>query len=175
MIALLRSVSGTKYIHISPWEYVWQQSLLTNPVATPIWLAGLWYLFRDSAGKKYAVLGWTYLVVLVEMILLHGKIYYVAPAYIMLFAAGAVWIEVRLLPRTGTWLRYVIVAPLTVGAVVAAPLAMPVLSVDTTIRYARSWDVKGGARGERSARRSSSAVWRHVWVGGASSQRGICL
>jgi Dolichyl-phosphate-mannose-protein mannosyltransferase len=141
-IALLRSVIGTKYTHISPWEYIWQQSLLTHPVATPIWLAGLWYLFRDSAGKKYAVLGLAYLAVLVEMILLHGKIYYMAPAYIMLFAAGAAWIELRLLSRTGTWLPYLLVAPLLVGAVVAAPLTMPILSVDATIQYARFWDVK---------------------------------
>jgi hypothetical protein len=141
-IALLRSVSGTKYIRISPWEYVWQQSLLTNPVATPLWLAGLWYLFRDSAGKKYAVLGWAYVAVLVEMILLHGKIYYLAPTYIMLFAAGAVWIERRLLPRAGKWIPYLIVALLLLGAGVAAPLAMPILSVGATIKYARFWDVK---------------------------------
>ena len=115
---------------------------MTHPVATPIWLAGLWYLFRDSAGKKYAVLGLAYLAVLVEMILLHGKIYYMAPAYIMLFAAGAAWIELRLLSRTGTWLPYLLVVPLLVGAVVAAPLTMPILSVDATIQYARFWDVK---------------------------------
>ena len=141
-IALLRSVSGTKYIDISPWQYVWQQSLLTNPVATPLWLAGLWYLLGDSAGKKYAILGFAYIAVLVEMILLHGKIYYLAPAYIMLFAAGATWIELRLLALTGGWLPYLIVAALLVSAVVASPLAMPILSVDATIKYTRFWDVQ---------------------------------
>jgi Dolichyl-phosphate-mannose-protein mannosyltransferase len=141
-VALLRSVIGTKYVQVSPWEYVWQQSLLTHPVATPIWLAGLWYLFRDAAGKKYAVLGWTYLIVLAEMILLHGKIYYLAPAYIMLFAAGAVWVELRLISRVGAWPAYPIVVSLLIGAVIAAPLAMPILSVDATIRYTRFWDVK---------------------------------
>ncbi len=141
-IALLRSVSGTKYVDVSAWEYIWQQSLLTNPIATPLWLAGLWYLLRDSVGKKYAVLGWAYVVVLVEMILLHGKIYYLAPAYIMLFAAGATWIESRLLAITGRWLPYVIAATLLVGAAVAAPLAMPILSANATIKYSRFWDVK---------------------------------
>jgi hypothetical protein len=141
-IALLRSVSGTKYIRISAWEYVWQQALLTNPVAAPLWLIGLWYLFRDSAGKKYAVLGCAYLVVLVEMILLHGKIYYLAPAYIVLFAAGATWIELRLLPSTGRWLAYFIGGTLFIGGAVAAPLAMPILSVDATIKYTRFWDVQ---------------------------------
>jgi hypothetical protein len=141
-IALLRAVIGTKYAVVSPWDYVWQQSLLTNPIAAPIWLAGLWYLLRDPQGKKYAVLGWAYLAVLAEMLALDGKIYYLAPAYIMLLAAGATWIELRLLPRTGAWLKYAIVAPLLLGAVIAAPLAMPVLSVDATIAYTRFWDVK---------------------------------
>jgi hypothetical protein len=141
-IALLRSVMGTKYAVVSSWDYIWQQSLLTLPLAAPIWLAGLWYLFRDSQGKKYAVLGWAYLTVLTEMLVLHGKIYYLAPAYIMLLAAGSTWIELRLLPRAGAWLKYAIVAPLLIGAVLAAPLAMPILSVDATIAYARFWDVK---------------------------------
>jgi 4-amino-4-deoxy-L-arabinose transferase-like glycosyltransferase len=141
-LALLRAVIGTKYAVVSSWDYIWQQSLLTLPLAAPIWLAGLWYLFRDSQGKKYAVLGWAYLTVLTEMLVLHGKIYYLAPAYIMLLAAGATWIELRLLPRAGAWLKYAIVAPLLIGAVIAAPLAMPMLSVDATIAYARFWDVK---------------------------------
>ncbi len=141
-VALLRSVIGTKYILVSPWEYICQQTLLTHPLAAPIWLAGLWYLFRDPEGKKYAVLGWAYLVVLLEMIVLHGKIYYLAPAYIMLLAAGAAWIDLRLLPRTGVWLRYAIVAPMLVGALIAAPLAMPILPVEATIKYANFWDVK---------------------------------
>jgi hypothetical protein len=141
-IALLRSVMGTKYAVVSTWDYIWQQSLLTLPLAAPIWLAGLWYLFRDSQGKKYAVLGWAYLTVLAEMLVLHGKIYYLAPAYIMLLAAGATWIELHLLPRTGARLKYAIVAPLLIGAMIAAPLAVPMLSVDATIAYARFWDVK---------------------------------
>src|SRR6266576_3951151 len=74
------------------WEirHGWQQSLLTLPLATPIWLAGLCYLLFDAAGKKYAALGLAYLIVLAELIALHGKSYYLAPAYLMLFAAGAV-------------------------------------------------------------------------------------
>ncbi len=141
-VALLRSVIGAKYALIPAWEFVAQQSLLTHPLATPIWLAGLWFLFRDSAGRKYAALGWAYLVVLVEIILLHGKIYYLAPAYPMLLAAGAVWIELRALPRTGAWLKPAIVAPLLAGGIIAAPLAMPILPVEAAVRYCRFWDVK---------------------------------
>jgi hypothetical protein len=133
---------GTKYVIVSPWEYIWQQTLLTHPLAAPIWIAGLWFLLRDPFGKKYAVLAWAYFTVLAEMLVLHGKIYYLAPAYIMLLAAGAVWIELRLVRRVGTWLRPVIPVPLLIGAVIAAPLAMPILPVEAAIRYTRFWDVQ---------------------------------
>jgi hypothetical protein len=141
-LALFHAVMGTKYVIVSPWEYIWQQTLLTHPLAAPIWIAGLWFLLRDPLGKKYAVLAWAYFTVLAEMLVLHGKIYYLAPAYIMLLAAGAVWIELRLVRRVGTWLRPVIPVPLLIGAVIAAPLAMPILPVEAAIRYTRFWDVQ---------------------------------
>src|SRR5882724_5688407 len=92
-IALLHTVIGTKYATVSPLAFLGQQFLLVNPLAVPIWLAGLYFFLFDQRGRKYAVLGIAYLVVLLEMIVLHGKIYYVAPAYIMLLAGGAVWWE----------------------------------------------------------------------------------
>ena len=141
-VALLRTVIGTKYATVPAWEYIAQQMLLTHPLAAPIWLAGLWFLLFDRAGKKFAVLAWAYLVVLAEMLLLHGKIYYLAPAYIMLLAGGAAWIEMRVLPRTGSWLKPAIVAPLVLGAAIAAPLAMPILPVAAAVKYCAFWDVK---------------------------------
>src|SRR5215467_1707572 len=128
-IALLHTVIGTKYATISPLAFIGQQFLLINPLATPFWLAGLYFLLFDSAGRKYAVLGCAYLVVLLEMILLHGKIYYLAPAYIMLLAAGAVWWERQVFSRAAGWLKPVIIAPLVLSGIIAAPLAMPILPV----------------------------------------------
>jgi hypothetical protein len=136
-LALFHAVMGTKYVIVSPWEYIWQQTLLTHPLATPIWIAGLYFLLRDPLGKKYAVLAWAYFTVLAEMLVLHGKIYYLAPAYIMLLAAGSVWIELRLVPRVGAWLRPAVAVPLLIGGLIAAPLAIPILPVEATICYTR--------------------------------------
>jgi hypothetical protein len=141
-LALLHAVMGTKYVIVSPWEYIWQQTLLIHPLAAPIWMAGLYFLLRDPLGKKYAVLAWAYFTVLLEMLLLHGKIYYLAPAYAMLLAAGSVWIELRLVPRAGLWLRPTVAVPLLIGGVMAAPLAMPMLPVEAAVRYTRFWDVQ---------------------------------
>jgi hypothetical protein len=141
-LALFHAVMGTKYVIVSPWEYIWQQTLLTHPLAAPIWITGLWFLLRDPLGKRYAVLAWAYFTVLSEMLILHGKIYYLAPAYVMLLAAGSVWIELRLVPRVGAWLRPTIAVPLLIGGVIAAPLAIPILPVEATVRYTRFWDVQ---------------------------------
>ena len=141
-LALAHAVIGTKYVTVAPWDYIWQQTLLTHPLNAPIWIAGLCFLLRDWLGKNYAVLAWAYFTVLTEMLILHGKIYYLAPAYVMLLAAGAVWIELRLVPRVGAWLRPAIAVPLLIGGLIAAPLAMPILPVETAIRYMRFWDVQ---------------------------------
>jgi len=140
-IQLLHTVIGAKYATVTPLEFIAQQALLTHPLAAPIWLLGLWFFLRDAHGKKYAFLAWAYFVVLAEMIALHGKIYYLAPAYVMLLAGGAVWIEKRALPRTGAWLKPILTVPLLVGAAIAAPLAMPILPVQQAIRYCAYWDV----------------------------------
>lgn len=141
-IQMLRTVATIKNSHISAWDFLWQQTLLTNPVATPIWLGGLWFLFMHRTGKKYAALGFAYLVVLFELLVLHGKIYYLAPAYPMLFSAGSVWIEEEMIPQAGAWLKPAIVAPLVIGGILGAPLAMPILPVKAAVAYTRFWDVK---------------------------------
>ena len=141
-IQLLHTVIGTKYSTVTPLEFVAQQALLTHPLAAPVWLLGLWFFLRDEIGKRFAFLAIAYFVVLCEMVWLHGKIYYLAPAYVMLLAGGSVWIERRLLPRTGAWLKPVLVLPLLIGAAIAAPLAMPILPVQQAIKYCAFWDVK---------------------------------
>jgi hypothetical protein len=113
-----------------------------NPLAAPIWVAGLYFFLFDRAGRKYAVLGYAYLVVLLEMIVMHGKIYFLAPAYIMLLAAGAVWWEQKVFSRTGVWLKVEIVASLIVAGIVAAPLAMPILPVEAAVKYCKFFGVQ---------------------------------
>ena len=141
-IALLNHVIGSKYTTVSPLAFVAQQFLLVNPLASPFWLAGLWFLLADKAGRKYAVLGYAYLTVLLEMIVLHGKIYYLAPAYIMLLACGAVCWEQQVFLPVRSWLRPAVVALLAISGIIAAPLAMPVLPVAAAVKYCKFFGVQ---------------------------------
>jgi 4-amino-4-deoxy-L-arabinose transferase-like glycosyltransferase len=141
-IALLHTVIGTKYSTVSPLTYVGEQFLLVNPLAAPFWLVGLYFFLFDHEGRKYAVLGYAYLVVLLEMILLHGKIYYLAPTYIMLLAGGAVWWEREIFSRASGWLKPVVLAPIILSGIIAAPLAMPILPVATAVKYCAFFGVQ---------------------------------
>jgi 4-amino-4-deoxy-L-arabinose transferase-like glycosyltransferase len=64
-----------------------------NPVTLPLWIAGLWFLFVTPQGRPWRMLGWMYVIPLVAFALVRGRDYYLAPAYAMLLAAGAVWGE----------------------------------------------------------------------------------
>ncbi len=141
-IAFLHSAIGTKYTDVSPLAFIGEQFLLVNPLAAPIWLAGLYFFLFDRAGRKYAMLGYAYLFVLLEMIVLHGKIYFLAPSYIMLLAAGAVWWEQKVFMRAGAWLKPTVLATLILSGIVAAPLAMPILPVEAAVKYCKFFGVQ---------------------------------
>ena len=139
-LQMLHNVAvSNKNAVVGPLGVVAQQALLMHPLALPIWLAGLWWLLISRDGRRFRALGWAYLVMLVAFILLKGKSYYLAPAYPMLIAAGAVAAEAGLAKRPGLgWLRPASVGALSLGGIVTAPLALPVLSPPTYVRYSRA-------------------------------------
>src|SRR4029077_19818453 len=81
---------SNKNVALSPAQFIAQQIVFMNPGTFPLWLAGLVWLFCSRDGRRYLALGIIYVVTLAEFIVLHGKSYYLAPAYPMLFAAGGV-------------------------------------------------------------------------------------
>lgn len=141
-IEILENVRRLRNTPVGPLDFIFEQALMINPLATPICLAGLYFFLRAKGGRQYRLLGWTYLVILAELLLLKGKIYYLAPAYPMLFAAGGVWLEKWGRERNWGWLNPAIMAPLVVAGLIAAPLALPVLPVEALARYSRFWNVE---------------------------------
>ena len=84
------------------------------------------------------MLGWTYPVMLAVLLLLAGRVYYLAPAYPMLLAGGAVWLEGRRALQQRAWLKSAYVALMIVGGGVLAPFALPVLPPETYVWYAKT-------------------------------------
>lgn len=141
-IEVLQNAARFKNVPVSWYGFIAEQALLVHPLASPVVLAGLWFFFGSKEGRAYRFLGWTYLFVLVQMLAMKGRIYYVAPIYPMLFAAGAVWLERRIEARGWEWARQAILIPLAVGGIVAAPLALPLLPVGAAAAYSNFWDIR---------------------------------
>jgi 4-amino-4-deoxy-L-arabinose transferase-like glycosyltransferase len=128
-------------VPISPLTFIAEQGLLAGPFTAPLVVAGFAFLFFSRAARAFRFLAWAYLVVLIELIALGGKIYYLAPYDVILFAAGAVWME-RSVARLGReWWKPSIISLIAAGAMLAAPLTLPVLPVGGAARYARFWGV----------------------------------
>jgi hypothetical protein len=125
---------------LSPSEYIARQFLLLLPLTAPVWIAGLWFFFFGKTGAQYRVLGIAYLVTLVLMIALKGKDYYLLPAYPMLFAGGAVlWEQLLQQRRALRWLQVAYPGLVLIGGTVTAPFALPLLPVETYLRYQRAF------------------------------------
>jgi hypothetical protein len=133
-LELMRNIRATgKDVILSPGMYLLQQVLMLNPVSFPFWLAGLLFYFF-SRDAKYRNFGWTFVITIALFMITHGKDYYSAPAYVMLFAAGGVAIE-RLLSLRWQVLRPACFIWLALGVVPLLPLVLPVLPIETFLRY----------------------------------------
>ncbi|MDE3149560.1 MAG: glycosyltransferase family 39 protein [Acidobacteriota bacterium] len=91
--------------------------------------------FFSKPGRPYRALGWAYLVFLAEMMALHGKMYYLAPVYPMLFAAGAVWLEAETRGKLLRWARPALALGMTAISGIYAPTILPILSVPHFLAY----------------------------------------
>ena len=113
----------------------WQaQVVYTGLALTPVWVAGLIWVLRSDAARRFrpAVIG-AALALLIPFIL-GGKAYYSGGAYTVLFAAGSVPAGRWLFPGPGEGRRRWRWALAGAGAVVtlaAVPIAIPVLPAAT--------------------------------------------
>jgi len=129
-----------KNVTLNPPEFLAQQVFLLHPLLLPFWVVGLaTFLTGNLRGMR--VLGYTYLILLLTMIVLNAKNYYLAPVYPMLFAAGAVAIENRLarlkFSRNRIWPKPAIISYVGIMAAVAVPAAIPILSPQNLLAYQR--------------------------------------
>jgi hypothetical protein len=134
-LEFMRNATKFKNAPMPVLDYIGAQILLTNPVAAPIWLAGLGYLLFARSARLYRPLGIAYLAILSLFAAQGAKAYYLAPAYPILMAAGGVAIE-SFTSRRRRWLRPALTAVVCAGGVLLGPLAIPLLSPEAYIRYA---------------------------------------
>ena len=122
--AMLRSLHQENSTLGASLGFIPSQFFVVGPVLIVLWLGGLRHLLRQPFARP---LGVTYLILLVVFTVTGAKSYYLAGMYFILFAAGGSWAEERLDARRPPRGIRGWVALMTVGLVIALPLALPVL------------------------------------------------
>jgi hypothetical protein len=134
-LEFMRRASAEKNIEMTFGGFLTGQFREVGFVQVAIGLVGLAYFFFDREGKKFRLLGWTYVIVFGAMVLTNAKVYYLTPIYVAFFAAGSVSLEKTIRSWNRNWLKPAIAVVLLLLSLVALPFAVPVLPVETLIRY----------------------------------------
>ncbi len=124
------------------------QLLMMHPLNALLWITGLVALLRARSISHSRWIALTYLVFFALMFKFHAKDYYLAPIYPVLFAAGGLAWQVRF-ARTPARSHALFAFPvyetaLTLTGVLLLPMALPVLSPDTWIRYTAALHLRPG-------------------------------
>ncbi|HEX9188832.1 MAG TPA: glycosyltransferase family 39 protein [Vicinamibacteria bacterium] len=135
-----------KMAPLSPPGFLAETLLHTAPAAW-LWILGVAWLVLARRARRWQALGFAFLVVLAVLVIAGGKPYYLAAAYSLAFAAGAVAVE-GWTSRRARFVRPVLVALVLAVSLAVAPLGKPLLPVEAYLRYAAALGIKP-ASGER--------------------------
>jgi Dolichyl-phosphate-mannose-protein mannosyltransferase len=135
-LEFIRNATTMKMSEAPPLDFLFEQVLTMNPGSTPIWIAGALFGVLGFHGPRGRVLGWIYVAVLVLLLTAgRSRASYLAPAYPMLFALGACSVERAAARVRMGWLRPATAVLVILGGLPLIPLAIPVLPVETYVRY----------------------------------------
>ena len=127
-------------VPLGPAAFFAEETLAMQPLALPLWLGGLWFYFANKAGKPFRALGWAWLFTAAAILAMSPRVYYLFPAFPLLFAAGGVWWE-GILAGQAAWRRLAWPALIGVTGVLLAPITLPLLPPEAYIRYSTALHV----------------------------------
>lgn len=134
-LQLMHSVRQSgRDIVLPPLPYLGAQAEMLGYVAAILVLCALAFFFSKE-GRPFGILGWAYLVFLAEMMFLHGKMYYLAPVYPTMFAAGGVWIERATKGGLWSWAKPALAMAMIIVSGIYLPTILPILSVPNFLAY----------------------------------------
>jgi Dolichyl-phosphate-mannose-protein mannosyltransferase len=150
-IEVVRNGQLYKNALISPLRFLAEQIAFMGPLGLPVWLGGLSWLIFAREGRRFRWLGYTYLIVLAAFIGAGGKSYYPLPIYSLLMAAGGVAFEQWTSLRERAWWRVAYPTLFVLGGLFVIPFGVPVLPVDTFLRYSQMLPFSKSVAAERDA------------------------
>ena len=139
-LEFMHDTNAYKNMPVTLPKFLAGQILFIGPLAAMIWISGLGYGLFAEKGKPFRVFCFVYLGLMVVFYWTNGKSYYLAPIYPVLLALGAVCIEQ--ITHARRWIRWALVALITVQGILLAPHAMPILSPEALLRYQKAMGLK---------------------------------
>jgi hypothetical protein len=134
-LEFIHNATYVKNTPTTPWAFFIGQLNDAGLANSPIWIAGLMYCLFRRERNGYRFLGIQYIILFVIMASQNSKSYYLTPIYPMLLAPGAVALEMLTQRSRLRLLKPVLVTAMVILGFIAAPFALPVLPVDSFIRY----------------------------------------
>jgi hypothetical protein len=148
-LEFMRNATRYKNVALSPVAFATAQLTTLNPLNAPPWMLGLAWLLLGRTGRRFRALGIVFVATFVVLAVQNSKPYYLGPAFPVLLAAGALVVEgLSAVPRW-RWVRPALLVLLVACGALTAPFAIPVLPVETFIRYQRALGFTPSA-GEKS-------------------------
>lgn len=134
-LEFMRNAASSKYGGLTPMSFIIDQLLILNPLAIFIWLPGIYFFFFNEEGKKLKAVIFIWLATfLILFINGHSKGEYIAAAYQILFAGGAVMIE-KWSGEGKVWLKYSIAIPVILAGLFFSPFARPSLPIEQFLKF----------------------------------------
>jgi 4-amino-4-deoxy-L-arabinose transferase-like glycosyltransferase len=149
-LEFIRNASLLKNVPLGFLGFLLGSLLELNPLYVLYLVIALIFLLFNKSGKKFALVAWTYISVFVVFVLNNGKPYYMGILYPVIIASGIVGLDILIAENGLKWFRYLMIFILVASAVLVTPFSIPVLKVDSFIRYSESLGLKPG-NGERSS------------------------
>jgi len=132
----MKELTRTQLQYVSPVSFLIDQLIMNLPCVF-IWIAGLYYTAFTFEGRKYRSFAWSYVLVIILLLVLHGKNYYSLGIYPILFAFGACHLEAFCRYRSRSWRWAFFAIPVITGTLIL-PIALP---VSTPVRLARYYQL----------------------------------
>jgi hypothetical protein len=129
-IEFLREAAINRMEQVSPLGFLAQQFFSLNPINMILLLAGLYYYLFTKDGKQYRVMGILFLLLFVFFAFQRSKDYYLAPAYPIIWAGGAILIEKLSFSRLRLLIRPILPVLMLIAGLVVLPFSIPILPVD---------------------------------------------
>ncbi len=120
-----------------------------NPGYVLFIFTAFYFLFFDKKGKAYNIIGWIFVSVFFVFVFNNGKPYYMGVLYPVMLAAGVIGADILIEKYLRNFVRIILVVLVIPFAIIVTPFAIPVLNVDTFIKYSETLGTKPES-GERS-------------------------